>query len=143
MSDEFTETQDTVLDGRLADARILIVDDDPDVRQSIDIALQSEGALTMAVGDGNAAVDVCRSDPPDVVVLDMMLPGRSGFLALEKIKGKEDSPAVIMVTANDGKRHQAYAESLGVDAYMIKPVPMGKLIDTIEKLLEELEAEDE
>ncbi len=79
--------------------------------------------------DGNEAVRVCRNDPPDVVVLDMMLPRRSGFLVLEKIKGHADSPIVLMVTANEGKRHQAYAESLGVDGYMIKPVPLERLID--------------
>src|SRR5690606_7630189 len=110
--------------GRLEDVRVLIVDDDPDIRESVDMALQAEGALTMAVGDGNAAVDICNDDPPDLVVLDMMLPGRSGFLALEKIKGKADSPMVIMMTANEGRRHQVYAENLGVDAYLIKPVPL-------------------
>lgn len=129
--------------GRLEDARILIVDDDPDIRQSFDMALQAEGALTMCVGDGNAAVEVCKSDPPDVVVLDMMLPGRSGFLALEKIKGRDDSPAVLMVTANDGKRHQAYAESLGVDGYLLKPVPLDKLVDAIADQLDAIEARGE
>lgn len=143
VGDEFEGEEESGAEGRLADARVLIVDDDPDIRQSFDIALQSEGALTMAVGDGNAAVDVCRSDPPDVVILDMMLPGRSGFLALERIKGKDDSPAVIMVTANDGKRHQAYAESLGVDGYLIKPVPLGKLIESIEDLLDQMDEQDD
>ena len=65
----------------------------------------------------------------------MMLPGRSGFLALEKIKGKDDSPIVIMVTANEGKRHQAYAESLGVDKYLLKPIPLTKLLDEAHALL--------
>jgi DNA-binding response OmpR family regulator len=65
----------------------------------------------------------------------MMLPGRSGFLALEKIKGHEDSPLVVMVTANEGKRHQAYAESLGVDGYLLKPVPLQKLIETVDRLV--------
>jgi DNA-binding response OmpR family regulator len=115
--------------GRLQDVRVLIVDDDADVLESIDAAFQAEGALTQCVMDGNEAVRVCREDPPDVVVLDMMLPRRSGFLVLEKIKGHADSPVVLMVTANEGKRHQAYAESLGVDSYMIKPVPLERLID--------------
>ncbi len=124
--------------GRLEDVRVLIVDDDPDIRESVDMALQAEGALTMAVGDGNAAVDICNDDPPDLVVLDMMLPGRSGFLALEKIKGKADSPMVIMMTANEGRRHQVYAENLGVDAYLIKPVPLSQLVETAAELVEKL-----
>lgn len=123
--------------GRLTGKRVLIVDDDQDVLESMDAAFQAEGALTRAVADGNAAVDICQDDPPDLVILDMMLPGRSGFLALEKIKGREDSPMVVMVTANEGKRHQAYAESLGVDEYLLKPVPLGTLLDTAAKLLQE------
>lgn len=123
-------------EGRLEDVRVLIVDDDRDVLESIEAAFQSEGALTQAVQDGNEAVKVCLEDPPDLVILDMMLPRRSGFLVLEKIKGREDSPLVVMVTANEGRRHQAYAESLGVDAYMLKPVPLGKLLDTAVELLD-------
>lgn len=107
---------------------VLIVDDDPEIRASFEAAFLAAGAETEAVGDGNEAVEICMEDPPHLVVLDMMLPGRSGFLALEKIKGKEDSPAVIMVTANEGKRHQEYAEAIGVDAYMQKPVPLDGLL---------------
>jgi DNA-binding response OmpR family regulator len=128
--------------GRLTDVKVLIVDDDRDILESMDAAFQSEGALTQCAMDGNEAVRICREEPPDIVILDMMLPKRSGFLTLEKIKGCEDSPIVIMVTANEGKRHQAYAESLGVDRYLQKPVPLGKLLDTAVALLKEVE-EDE
>jgi DNA-binding response OmpR family regulator len=129
--------------GRLEDVKVLIVDDDRDVRESMDAAFQAEGAMTQTAGDGNTAVRVCQDDPPDLVVLDMMLPGRSGFLALEKIKGREDSPLVIMVTANDGKRHQDYAEALGVDRYLQKPVPLRVLLDTAVELLDKQEEEDD
>jgi DNA-binding response OmpR family regulator len=129
--------------GRLEDVKVLIVDDDRDVLESMDVAFQAEGAATQLATDGNEAVKICQDDPPDVVILDMMLPRRSGFLALEKIKGKEDSPLVIMVTANEGKRHQAYAESLGVDAYLLKPVPLFRLISAAADLLDKQEREDE
>lgn len=122
--------------GRLDDVRVLIVDDDRDVLESFDAAFQAEGALTALAMDGAEAVRICVDDPPDVVILDMMLPKRSGFLTLEKIKGKADSPLVIMVTANEGKRHQAYAESLGVDAYMTKPVPLERLLEKVERLVQ-------
>lgn len=121
--------------GRLEDVRVLIVDDDRDVLESIDAAFQSEGALTALAMDGAEAVRICHDDPPDLVILDMMLPKRSGFLAVEKIKGHADSPVVIMVTANEGRRHQAYAESLGVDRYMLKPVPLERLLATAVELL--------
>jgi len=123
--------------GRLFDVKVLIVDDDQDILESFDAAFQAEGALTQLAKDGNEAVRICMDDPPDLVILDMMLPKRSGFLALEKIKGDESSPVVIMVTANEGKRHGAYAESLGVDAYLQKPVPLNKLLDTAVRLLED------
>jgi DNA-binding response OmpR family regulator len=122
--------------GMLDDVRVLIVDDEKDILDSIDAAFQSEGALTLTAMDGDEAVRICNDDPPDLVILDMMLPKRSGFLALEKIKGKENSPIVIMVTANEGKRHQAYGESLGVDAYMLKPVPLGLLLNKAADLLD-------
>lgn len=88
------------------------------------------------MSDGNAAVRTILDDKPDLVVLDMMLPKRSGFLVLEQIKGYEDSPIVIMVTANEGKRHQTYAESVGVDRYLQKPVPLTLLIETVKELLD-------
>ncbi len=120
---------------RLRDKKVLIVDDDPEVMASIDQAMQSEGALTQTCGDGNTAVRICEADPPDLVVLDMMLPKRSGFLVLEKIKQLPQAPRVIMVTANEGKRHQQYAENLGVDGYLLKPVRLERLIAIAQDLL--------
>ena len=127
--DEYTDDP-----GRLDGLKILVVDDDRDVLDSFSAVLEAEDADVIAVGDGNAAVRAAAEESPDLVVLDMMLPGRSGFLALEKIKGRENSPFVIMVTANEGRRHQEYAENMGVDAYLLKPVPLGQLVETIEKL---------
>lgn len=128
--------------GRLVDVKVLIVDDDKDVQESIEAAFQAEGALTQLASDGNEAVRICREETPDIVVLDMMLPKRSGFLVLEKIKGYEDAPAVIMVTANDGKRHEAYAGSLGVDRYLQKPVPLTHLLNVAVEIMEKRDAED-
>ena len=107
------QTTDETGELRLDARKVLIVDDDPEVRSAIDHALQAEGALTQYCGDGNSAVRICESDPPDLVVLDMMLPKRSGFLVLDRIKKLERAPVVIMVTANEGRRHQQYAETLG------------------------------
>lgn len=127
--------------GKLDGSLILLVDDDRDVLESMDAAFKLEGADTLCVSDGDAAIRTCQEADPDLVVLDMMLPGRSGFLVLEKIKGYEDSPAVIMLTANQGRRHQAYAESLGVDRYLLKPIPLTHLLDVSAQLLADLETE--
>ena len=120
---------------RLQGKKVLIVDDDEDILGSIDLAMRAEGATTTTVSDGNAAVTACQDHEPDAVVLDVMLPKRSGFLVLEKIKKLIEPPVVVMITANEGKRHMAYAESLGVDAYLVKPVPLQRLIETVVRLL--------
>lgn len=121
---------------RLQDKTVLIVDDDEDILSSIDLAMRSEGAITRTATDGNAAVAACHDFDYDAVVLDMMLPKRSGFLVLEKIVEQENRPIVVMITANQGKRHMAYAQSLGVHAYLNKPVSLERLIDTVVGLLE-------
>jgi DNA-binding response OmpR family regulator len=69
-------------------------------------------------------------------VLDMMLPTRSGFLVLEKIRATTDPPPVVMVTANQGRRHLIYAENLGVSAYLVKPIPLQRLLTTLGDLME-------
>lgn len=120
---------------RLKGYKVLVVDDDSEVRAAIDQALQAEGALTQTCGDGNTAVRIVEVDPPDLVVLDMMLPKRSGFLVLEKIKRFDNPPKVVMVTANEGKRHQQYAEALSVDGYLLKPVRLERLIVLAQELL--------
>ena len=122
---------------RLEDISILIVDDDQDVLDGIDLALRSEGAQTRTASDGNEAIARWRSSATEVVVLDMMLPKRSGFLVLEELIGDPAPPIVVMVTANEGKRHMDYAKSMGVHAYLNKPVPLETLIQTISRLVEE------
>lgn len=119
------------LDGR----RVLIVDDDADVRTSIELAFRGEGAATSIAADGAQAMRSLQSEAPELVILDMMLPQRSGLLVLETIQKGESPPPVIMVTANQGKRHMAYAESLGVSAYLVKPVPLQRLVETAVRLL--------
>ena len=122
------------LDGK----RILLVDDDPDIVASIEAAFEPTGALIEAANNGNKAVEMCEANTPDLMILDMMLPGRSGFLVLEKVKARKPRnapPIVIMLTGNPGSRHKMYAESLGVAAYFNKPVRMEKLIATAEQLL--------
>ena len=116
---------------RLDQIRIMVVDDDEDIRELMTLALESEGAVVSQAVDGNDAINVYKTTQPELVVLDMMLPHRSGFLVLEHIQTSSAPPPVIMVTANEGRRHKAYAESLGVSAYLNKPVAMSRLLDTV------------
>jgi len=124
----------TALEGK----RILLVDDDNDILTSLQAAFEPTGATIDVAANGNKAVELAEKNAPDLVVLDMMLPGRSGFLVLEKIKAKKprnSKPFVIMITGNQGARHKMFAETLGVNEYFNKPVKLDKLIASAEKLL--------
>ena len=118
--------------------RVLLVDDDHDILTSMQAAIEPTGAVIETASNGNQAVELAEKNQPDVIVLDMMLPGRSGFLVLEKLKAKKprnSKPYVIMITGNTGARHKMFAESLGVSEYFTKPVKMDKLIATAERLV--------
>jgi DNA-binding response OmpR family regulator len=122
-----------------ASKTVLLVDDDRDILTAIESALSDLELNILTATDGNEAVAQADTHHPDLVVLDMMLPKRSGFLVMEKLRrGKKrgEPPRIIMITANQGVRHRAYAESLGVDLYLYKPVRMEKLVEAIKGLLE-------
>ena len=124
--------------GELAGKKILLVDDDRDVLEAIQAALADSGAQIDLAGDGNAAVEKASRGKPDGIVLDLMMPKRSGFLVLESIKkgkAKTDPPRVVVITGNTGQRHRAWAESLGAEAYFQKPFRMERLVATITELL--------
>ncbi|HZZ27223.1 MAG TPA: response regulator [Pirellulales bacterium] len=116
--------------------RILLVDDDHEIVESMRLALEANGYQVLVARDGNQGLVLCEREDPDLVILDMMMPKRSGFLVLEKLRRTRPVPLrVIMVTANEGSRHKAYAEMLGVDDYIRKPFAMDRLMESIERLL--------
>src|SRR6188508_2805799 len=119
-----------------ATKRVLLVDDDPEIIEAIRYALESRGYQIFIARDGNQGLAMAEREDPDLVILDMMMPKRSGFLVLEKLRRTRTVPVrVIMITANEDSRHKAYAEMLGVDDYIRKPFAMDKLIDAVERLL--------
>ena len=119
-----------------AKQRILLVDDDPEIIDAIRYALESKGYQIFIARDGNQGLAMAEREDPDLVILDMMMPKRSGFLVLEKLRRTREIPVrVIMITANEGSRHKAYAEMLGVDDYIRKPFAMDKLVDAVQRLL--------
>ena len=86
--------------------------------------------------DGNQGLAMAEREDPDLMFLDMMMPKRSGFLVLEKLRRTRLVPLrVIMITANEGSRHKAYAEMLGVDDYIRKPFSMDRLVESVNRLL--------
>jgi DNA-binding response OmpR family regulator len=116
--------------------RILLVDDDAEIVEAMRYALEAKGYEILIARDGNQGLAMAERDDPDLVILDMMMPKRSGFLVLEKLRRTRPIPMrVIMITANEGSRHKAYAEMLGVDDYIRKPFAMDRLMDSVKRLL--------
>lgn len=116
--------------------RILVVDDDSEIIETVTVALESKGHEVLIARDGNQGLAMAEREDPDLVILDMMMPKRSGFLVLEKLRRTRPVPVrVIMITANEGSRHKAYAEMLGVDDYIRKPFAMDRLVESVTRLL--------
>lgn len=116
--------------------RILLVDDDAEVVESMRYALEKQGYQIFIARDGNQGLAMAEREDPHLVILDMMMPKRSGFLVLEKLRRERTVPVpVIMITANEGSRHKAYAEMLGVNDYIRKPFAMDKLVEAVQRLL--------
>jgi len=118
--------------------RILLVDDDAEIIESLRLALEAHGYEVLIARDGNQGLALIEREAPDLVILDMMMPKRSGFLVLERLKRMgEKKQRIIMITANEGARHKSYAEMLGVDDYVRKPFPMDQLISSVKRLVGE------
>jgi DNA-binding response OmpR family regulator len=118
--------------------RILLVDDDPEIIESLRSVLEGKGYQVMVARDGNQGLALAEREMPDLLILDMMMPKKSGFLVLERLKGKEAKTRTmptIMITANEGGRHRAYAEMLGVDEYIRKPFALDKLLLSVDRLI--------
>lgn len=116
--------------------RVLIVDDDFEIIEAVRYALEGAGYDVVIARDGNQGLALAERENPDLIILDMMMPKRSGFLVLEKLRRLRDEPLpVIMITGNEGSRHKAYAELLGVSDYIRKPFAMDRLMEAVNKLL--------
>lgn len=118
-------------------AHILIVDDDPEIVESIRYAIMNEGHKVSVARDGNQALAHVEANPPDLIVLDLMMPRRSGFLVMERLCQTTDVPIpIIVITANEGNRHREYAKMLGVKDYISKPFVMERLLESISSQIE-------
>ena len=116
---------------------ILIIDDDVEVTESIRQALLAVGYSVSVALDGNQGLAYTEAKSPDLLILDIMMPRRSGFLVLERLRQSDSKPIpVIMITGNEGARHREYAEMLGVNDYINKPFTMDRLLASISDLLE-------
>jgi DNA-binding response OmpR family regulator len=119
----------------MAAKTILLVDDEADILAIMRAALEPAGYRILTAEDGNMGLALAEREQPDLVVVDMMMPKKSGFLVLEKLKQRPGGgPRVIMVTANESARHREYAQKLGVDDYIIKPFETAQLLNSVRRL---------
>jgi two-component system, OmpR family, response regulator MtrA len=118
-------------------ARILVADDDVDIRELVEFKLSTLGHEIVAVNDGSAAVDACREHKPDLAVLDVMMPGMSGLDAIRVIRS---DPAlagipVILLTARAQETDVETGFDSGADDYITKPFSPRELASRVQALL--------
>jgi DNA-binding response OmpR family regulator len=119
----------------VASQTILVIDDEPEIIACLRSTLEGAGYRVLAAEDGNMGLALAECERPDLVIVDMMIPKKSGLAVLEKLKQRPGGgPRVIMVTANESVRHREYAEKLGVDDYFIKPLDMERLLTSVRQL---------
>jgi DNA-binding response OmpR family regulator len=118
-------------------ARILVADDDPDIRHLVVFKLGQAGFKVQAVGDGTAALAAIEADPPDLAVLDMMMPGLSGIDVLRKIRDGERTRdvRVILLTARSRDADVDAGFATGADDYVIKPFSPRELLHRVNSVL--------
>lgn len=117
--------------------RVLLVDDDEQVLESLGCVLQQHGFEVLVARDGAEGLMRAERDAPDLIVLDVVMPRRSGIQVLNRLRRRPlHSPRIILMTANDEQRHRDFAESKGVDAFIPKPFDIGQMVLKVELLLE-------
>ena len=114
--------------------KVLIVDDDKNICELIKLYVESEGFVTKIVNEGDKVFDTFKEWQPDLIVLDVMLPGKSGFEVLKDIKEESDVP-VIMLTAKGSTYDKITGLDSGADDYIVKPFDARELIARIKAVL--------
>jgi DNA-binding response OmpR family regulator len=109
-------------------ARVLVVEDDPIIRQTVAYALGRAGFEVSAAADGPEGIDLAHRENPDCIVLDLMLPGLDGYRFAEEVRRTNSEVAIIMVTALDGERDTVRGLDAGADDYLTKPFAMEELL---------------
>ena len=118
-------------------SKILIVDDSPTETHVLSTILESNGYQTVTAESGEAGVEVAKKELPDLVLMDVVMPGLNGFQATRQLK-KEPTTAhipVVIVTTKDQETDKIWGMRQGAKDYLTKPVEEGNLINTIQAIL--------
>jgi DNA-binding response OmpR family regulator len=123
-------------------ANILVVEDDPIIRQTVEYALKRAGFSVKTVADGTDALAEAKNDPPDLVLLDLMLPGIDGYQVAERMREGDKETAIIMVTALDTERDKVRGLDAGADDYITKPFSIEELLARVRANLRRVRARE-
>jgi len=115
-------------------ATVLLVDDDPKIRELLRLYIEREGHRTLVAADGEMAVASALRAHPDLVVLDVMLPGLDGFEVCRRIRDESDVP-ILLLTARSGDSDKVVGLDLGADDYVVKPFSPRELMARVRALL--------
>jgi DNA-binding response OmpR family regulator len=116
-------------------ARILVVDDEPHILEVVRAYLVRDGHDVSTASDGDSALALALEDAPDLIVLDVMLPGRSGFEVLRGLRGAGSTAAVVMLTARDDVIDRVAGLEIGADDYVTKPFEPRELVARVSAVL--------
>ncbi|MFO7714230.1 response regulator [Desulfosarcina sp.] len=120
--------------------KILLIDDDPQVRNVIRVMLSKQGFQVIESGDGKAAIRLLKTAPVDLVITDILMPGKDGLDTIEELRALR--PGLIIMAISGGGRYLDStccldsAKMVGADAILNKPVAMQRLLQTINDLFE-------
>ena len=116
--------------------RVLIAEDDPNIVESLSFVLERDGFDVCAALDGEAALRCLQSDPPDMMILDVMLPKRNGFELLKLVKADPALRAipVLVLTAKGQPQDRSMAEQIGVEGFMTKPFSNTDVVQAVRRL---------
>jgi len=121
------------LEVRVAE-KILVVDDEVSLQETVAYSLKKEGYIVEIAGDGNKGLELARSSKPDLIILDVMLPGMDGFEVCRTLRHETNIP-VLMLTARDDEIDRVVGLEVGADDYLAKPFSMRELIARVKALL--------
>jgi two-component system OmpR family response regulator len=116
-------------------ARILVVDDEPDLRELLATSLKFAGYATEALASGRAALDHLLHSPADLVVMDVMMPTMDGFTTVRKLRARGDNVPVLFLTARDAPEDTLAGFTVGGDDYVTKPFSLAEVAARIEAIL--------
>ena len=120
----------------MTDRKVLLIEDEPNIIEAIRFILTREGWRVDTHGDGETAVEAVRSRAPDLVILDVMLPNKSGYDILHELRAKDETQdiPVLILTARGQKKDRELAEKLGASKFMTKPFSNGEILSTVREL---------